>query len=93
MASQGFWRRGRGRGRGPRGERGGQRGWTGDQQWRSLSVCLSVVCPLLDKLVQAALADCDKTFGGGQGHGQECLYSELNQSVKVRARKGQEIQI
>ena len=59
----------------------------------SLSVCLSVVCPFLDELVRAALADCDETFGGGQGHGQERLSPEPAQSVKVRPRKGREIQI
>ena len=59
----------------------------------SLSVCLSVVCPFLDELVRAALADCDETFGGGQGHGQERLSPEPGRSVKVRARKGREIQI
>ena len=42
----------------------------------SLSVCLSVVCPLREELVRAALADCDETFGGGQGHGQERLSPE-----------------
>ena len=58
-----------------------------------LSVCPSVVCPLREELVRAALADCDETFGGGQGHGQERLSPEPAQSVKVGARKGREIQI
>ena len=74
-------------GRGPRGEEGGRRGWTGDQRRRSLSV----VCLLREELVRAALADCDETFGGGQGHGQERLSLEPAQSVKVRVRKGWEI--
>ena len=39
------------------------------------------------------MADRDETFGGGQGHGQERLSLEPAQSVKVRARKGREIQI
>ena len=52
-----------------------------------------VVCPLRCELVRAAWADCDETFGGGQGHGQERLSPEPAQSVKVRARKGREIQI
>ena len=77
---------GGGVGGGP-GGKGGRRGWTGDQRRRSLSV----VCLFLDELVRAALADCDETFGGGQGHGQERLCPEPAQSVKVRARKGREI--
>ena len=83
---------GGGGGGGP-GGKGGRRGWTGDQRRRSLSVRPSVVCLFLDELVRAALADCDETFGGGQGHGQERLSPEPAQSVKVRARKGREIQI
>ena len=39
------------------------------------------------------MPDCDETFGGGQGDGQERLSPEPAQSVKVRARKGREIQI
>ena len=40
-------------------------------------VCsLSVVCLLREELVQAASADCNKTFSGGQGHGQERLSPE-----------------
>ena len=46
---------GGGVGGGP-GGKGGRRGWTGDQRRRSLSVCLSVVCPLREELVRAALA-------------------------------------
>ena len=45
------------------------------------------------ELVRGALPDCDETFGGGRGHGQERLSPEPAQSVKVRARKGREIQI
>ena len=41
-----------------------------------LSVRPSVVCLLREELVRAALADCDETFGGGQGHGQERLSPE-----------------
>ena len=79
---------------GPRGEKGKWRGWTGDQPRRSLqSVCLSSVCPLQEELVQAVLADCNKTFGGVQGHGQERLSPEPGQSVMVKARKGWEIQM
>ena len=51
------------------------------------------VCPLRCELVQAALADHDETFGGGQGHRQERLSPEPSQSVKVRVRKGRVIQI
>ena len=54
---------------------------------------MSVVCLLRVELVRAALPDCDETFGGGQGHGQERLSPEPGRSVKVRARKGREIQI
>ena len=78
-----------GAGGGPGGVKGGRRGCTGDQRKRSLSI----VCPLQEDLVRAALADYDKTFGGGQGHGQERLYPEPAQSAKVRAGKGREIQI
>ena len=46
---------------------------------------------LWGELVQGVLPDCDQTFGGGQGHGQERLSPEPAQSVKVRARKGREI--
>ena len=46
-----------------------------------------------EELVRAALADYDETFSGGQGHGQERLSPEPAQSVKVRVRKGREIQI
>ena len=63
-------------------------GWTGDQTCRSLSVCLLRV-----ELVRAALANRHEIFGGGQGHGQERLSPEPGRSVKVRARKGREIQI
>ena len=50
-----------------------------------------VVCSLLRcKLVRGVLPDCDQTFGGGQGHGQEGLSLEPAQWVKVRARKGAE---
>ena len=43
------------------------------------------------ELVQGVLPDCDETFGGGQGDGQERLSPEPAQTVKVRARKGREI--
>ena len=59
----------------------------------SLSVRLSVVCPLREELVRAALADCNKTFGGGQGPCQERLPPEPVRSVIVRERKVREIQI
>ena len=39
------------------------------------------------------MANRHEIFGGGQGHGQERLSPEPAQSVKVRARKGREIQI
>ena len=68
----------------------GWRGWTGDQRRRNLSVRS---LPVTEELVRPALANCDETFGGGQGHGQERLSLEPAQSVKVRARKGWEIQI
>ena len=66
-------------------------GLTGDQTRRPVSVCLSV-CLLRVELVRAALANRHKTFGGGQGYGQERLSPEPAQSVKVGARKGREIQ-
>ena len=59
----------------------------GGLQWR-LSVCL-----LRGELVRGVLSDCDQTFGGSQGHGQERLSPELGRSVKVRLRKGRQIQI
>ena len=57
-----------------------------------LSVCLSV-CLFRGKLVRAALTNHHKIFGGGQGPCQERLSPEPAKSVKVRARKGREIQI
>ena len=54
---------------------------------------MSVVCLLRVELVRAALANCHEIFGGGQGHGQERLSPEPAQWVKVRVRKGREIQI
>ena len=75
------------------GAQGGKGGGGAGQGISGGVVCLSVVCPFLDELVRAALADCDETFGGGQGHGQERLSPEPGRSVKVRARKGREIQI
>ena len=75
------------------GARGGKGGGGAGQGISGGGVCLSVVCLFLDKLVRTALADCDETFGGGQGQGQERLSPEPARSVKVRARKGREIQI
>ena len=57
-----------------------------------LSVCLSL-CLLRGELVQATLTNHNEIFGGGQGPCQERLSPEPAQSVKVRARKGREIQI
>ena len=77
-----------GAGGGPGGKGGGGAG----QGFSGGVVCsLSVVCLLQEELVQAALADCNETFGGGQGQGQERLSPEPGRSVKVRARKGREI--
>ena len=78
-------------GGGPGGEKAG--GGAGQGISGGVVCSLSVVCLLREELVRAALADCDETFGGGQGHGQERLSPEPGQSVKVRARKGREIQI
>ena len=75
-------------GGGPGGKVGGRAG----QGIRRAVVCLSV-CLLRVELVRAALANCHEIFGGGQGHGQERLSPEPAQSVKVRVRKGREIQI
>ena len=54
---------------------------------RGISRGVVVVCPLRDELVLGVLPDCDETFGGGQGHGQERLSPEPAQSVKVGVRK------
>ena len=75
------------------GAQGGKGGRGAGERISGGVVCLSVVCPLREELVRAASADCDETFGGGQDHGQERISPELGRSVKVRARKGQEIQI
>ena len=56
------------------------------------SVRLSV-CLFRGELVRAALTNHREIFGGGQGPCQERLSPEPAKSVKVRARKGREIQI
>ena len=80
-----FLRRRRRHGRGLRGEKAGRGLDRGSAV--AYSVCLSVVCPLLDKLVRAAWADCDETFGAGQGHGQERLSLDQSRYGQEKGRK------
>ena len=68
----------------------GEKGGSGRGSAAPSVVCLSV-CPLRCELVRAAWADCDETFGGGQGHGQERLSPEPAPSVRFRAKKEREI--
>ena len=53
------------------GAQGGERGRGNGQGISGGVICLFLVCLLWEELVQAAFADYNLTFGGGQGHGEE----------------------